>query len=224
MPGDAYHRPRRSDQGDLNALFPHDTCCRSRARDYLRVPARPTAMPALALDRSAVADTLVEKAAYYYRPPTLLPYYYGYGYRTLLWLWLSPTLLRWLWIWASLALLRGRNTDLNSRVNRSRWRKPRQGRIPPPDQPAEEPGSRPPRVAGFLLCLQSPSSEPTNLMGHAETDVRFWHKADIEREVREGRFYLENGHSLGDCDFRLSRRSLRAGVANQDGCERRNQF
>ena len=72
-----------------------------------------------------------------------------------------------LWLWASLALLRGRNTDLNSRVNRSRWRKPRQGRIPPPDQPAEEPGSRPPRVAGFLLCLQSPSSEPTNLMGYA---------------------------------------------------------
>ena len=47
------------------------------------------------------------------------------------------------------------------------------GRIPPPDQPAEEPGSRPPRVAGFLPCLQSPSSEPTNLMGYAETDVRW---------------------------------------------------
>ena len=140
------------------------------------------AIPALALDRSAAADTQVEKVAYYHRYArrhyrrNYYGYgynygyhrpYYGYGYhRTLLW---------WLWIWASLALLRGRNTDLNSRVNRSRWRKPRQGRIPPPDQPAEEPGSRPPRVAGFLLCLQSPSSEPTNLMGYAETDVRLWH-------------------------------------------------
>ena len=35
------------------------------------------------------------------------------------------------------------------------------GRIPLPDQPAGEPGSRPPRVAGFL-CLQSPRSEPTD--------------------------------------------------------------
>ena len=51
------------------------------------------AMPTLALDRSAVADTLVEKAGYYYRPSSLWlsailrhgygyqrPYY-GYGYR-----------------------------------------------------------------------------------------------------------------------------------------------
>ena len=43
-------------------------------------------------------------------------------------------------------------------------------------------------------------------------DVRLWHKADIERAVREVRFYLENGHSLGRV-FRLSRRSLKAGVA-----------
>ena len=33
------------------------------------------AMPTLALDRSAVADTAVEKAGYYYRRP-----YSGYGY------------------------------------------------------------------------------------------------------------------------------------------------
>jgi hypothetical protein len=38
------------------------------------------ATPTLALDRSAVADTLVEKAGYYYRPRR---YYrpYAYGYR-----------------------------------------------------------------------------------------------------------------------------------------------
>ena len=53
-----------------------------------------SAMPTLALDRSAVADTLIEKAGYYfrrryYRPyryygyrPYYRPYgYYGYGYR-----------------------------------------------------------------------------------------------------------------------------------------------
>ena len=27
--------------------------------------------------------------------------------------------------------------------------------------------------------------------------VAFWHITDIEREVQEVRFYLENGHSLG---------------------------
>ena len=124
------------------------------------------AMPTLALDRSAVADTQVEKVAYYHR-------YARRHYRRgllrvwlwlppILWLWLPPTLLRRLWIWASLALLRGRNSDLNSRVNRSRWRKPRQGRIPPPDQPAEEPGSRPPRVAGFLyVCKVQAASRRT---------------------------------------------------------------
>ena len=37
-------------------------------------------------------------------------------------------------------------------------------------------------------------------------------KRYIERAVREVRFYLENGHSLGRV-FRLSRRSLKAGVA-----------
>ena len=53
-----------------------------------------SAMPTLALDRSAVADTLIEKAGYYYRRtflrayryygyrPYYRPYgYYGYGYR-----------------------------------------------------------------------------------------------------------------------------------------------
>jgi hypothetical protein len=51
------------------------------------------AMPTLALDRSAVADTLVEEAGYYYRRRYYRPYrygyrpyyrpygYYGYGYR-----------------------------------------------------------------------------------------------------------------------------------------------
>ena len=48
------------------------------------------AMPTLALDRSAIADTLVEKAGYYYRRRYYRPYaygyrpyrpYYGYGYR-----------------------------------------------------------------------------------------------------------------------------------------------
>jgi hypothetical protein len=47
-------------------------------------------MPALTLDRSAVADTLIEKAGYYYRRRYYRPYsysyrpyrpYYGYGYR-----------------------------------------------------------------------------------------------------------------------------------------------
>ena len=47
-------------------------------------------MPTLALDRSAVADTLLEKAGYYYRRRYYRPYsygyrsyrpYYGYGYR-----------------------------------------------------------------------------------------------------------------------------------------------
>jgi hypothetical protein len=53
-----------------------------------------SAMPALALDRSAVADTLIKKAGYYYRRRYYRPYryygyrpyyrpygYYGYGYR-----------------------------------------------------------------------------------------------------------------------------------------------
>ena len=41
------------------------------------------AMPAPTLDRSAVADTLVEKAGYYYRRRHYgyRPYYGGYGYR-----------------------------------------------------------------------------------------------------------------------------------------------
>ena len=41
------------------------------------------AMPTLTLDRSAVADTLVEKAGYYYRRRHYgyRPYYGGYGYR-----------------------------------------------------------------------------------------------------------------------------------------------
>ena len=48
------------------------------------------AMPAPTLDRSAVADTLLEKAGYYYRRRYYRPYsygyrpyrpYYGYGYR-----------------------------------------------------------------------------------------------------------------------------------------------
>ena len=42
------------------------------------------AMPTLALDRSAVADTAVEKVAYYHRPYYGYGYhrpYYGYGYR-----------------------------------------------------------------------------------------------------------------------------------------------
>ena len=47
-------------------------------------------MPAPTLDRSAVADTLLEKAGYYYRRRYYRPYsygyrpyrpYYGYGYR-----------------------------------------------------------------------------------------------------------------------------------------------
>ena len=64
------------------------------------------AMPALTLDRSAVADSPVEKVYYYrrhyygYRPyhrRYYRPYgYYGYGYRPL----------RLLWLRASLALLR----------------------------------------------------------------------------------------------------------------------
>ena len=36
------------------------------------------AMPTLALDRSAVADTLVEKTGYYYRRRYYRPYSYGY--------------------------------------------------------------------------------------------------------------------------------------------------
>ena len=41
------------------------------------------AMPTLTLDRSTVADTLVEKAGYYYRRRHYgyRPYYGGYGYR-----------------------------------------------------------------------------------------------------------------------------------------------
>ena len=120
------------------------------------------AIPTLALDRSAVADTQVKKVAYYHRYARR--HYrrgYGYGYE----LWLPPALL---WVWLptgpitvmdmGVAGATERHADLNSRVNRSRWRKPRQGRIPPPDQPAGEPGSRPPRVAGFLV-----SGNPTQL-------------------------------------------------------------
>jgi hypothetical protein len=36
------------------------------------------AMPTLVLDRSAVADTLVEEAGYYYRRRHYRPYRYGY--------------------------------------------------------------------------------------------------------------------------------------------------
>ena len=57
----------------------------------LLVSTGPTnAAPALTLDRSAVADMLLEKAGYYYRRRYYRPYtygyrsyrpYYGYGYR-----------------------------------------------------------------------------------------------------------------------------------------------
>jgi hypothetical protein len=36
------------------------------------------AMPTLSIDRSAVADSAVEKAGYYYRRRGYYPYYYGY--------------------------------------------------------------------------------------------------------------------------------------------------
>jgi len=36
------------------------------------------AMPTLSIDRSAVADSAVEKAGYYYRRRGYNPYYYGY--------------------------------------------------------------------------------------------------------------------------------------------------
>ena len=101
------------------------------------------AMPTLALDRSAVADTAVEKAAYrhhrrYARRSYRRGYYghgYSYGYQRPIRIWLPPALL-WLWLWASLALLREAGTPILIRgLNRSRWR-PRPGRFPPPDQPA----------------------------------------------------------------------------------------
>jgi hypothetical protein len=36
------------------------------------------AMPTLSIDRTAVADSAVEKAGYYYRRRGYYPYYYGY--------------------------------------------------------------------------------------------------------------------------------------------------
>ena len=36
------------------------------------------AMPTLSIDRSAVADSAVEKTGYYYRRRGYYPYYYGY--------------------------------------------------------------------------------------------------------------------------------------------------
>src|SRR6476620_7220940 len=170
--------PKKSKQGELNALFPHDTCCRSIERG-ITFGFRPGPRHARARVGSFRCRGHAGRKGCLLppiRPATLSPWLLRLWIwlpTPILWLWLPPTLLRWLWIWASLALLRGRNTDLSSRVNRSRWRKPRQGRIPPPDQPAEEPGSRPPRVAGFLPRLQSPSSEPPNLQVYAETDVRW---------------------------------------------------
>ena len=128
-------------QGDLNALFPHDTCCRSIERG-ITFGFRPGPRHARARVGSFRCRGHAGRKGCLLPPirsATLSPWLLRLWIwlpTPILWLWLQPTLLRWLWIWASLALLRGRNTDLNSRVNRSWWRKPRQGRIPPPDQPA----------------------------------------------------------------------------------------
>ena len=74
--------PKKSKQGDLNALFPHDTCCRSTERRITR-RFRPGPRHTHArVDRSAVADTQVKKVAYYHRYARrhYRRNYYGYGY------------------------------------------------------------------------------------------------------------------------------------------------
>ena len=63
-----------------------------------------------------------------------------------------------------------------------------------------------PRHGAQARCSRRPSSTRRPVTRFAQsattrsnlpgTYVRFWHKADIEREVREVRFYLESGHSL----------------------------
>jgi hypothetical protein len=121
------------------------------------------AMPTLALDRSAVADKLVEEAGYYYRRRYYRPY--------------RPAL-RLLWLWAALALLRQakpRDTDLNSRVES----KP----VATSAKSLSATGSarwlRGARLASDCAGCVS-SNVCKDLMGHAETDVRFWHFADHE--------------------------------------------
>ena len=53
-------KSEESKQGDLNALFPHELAAGLLSPGLLSGPAR-HAVPALALDRSAVADTQVER-------------------------------------------------------------------------------------------------------------------------------------------------------------------
>ena len=68
----------------MNALPPHDIRRRSILSVGLLAGSGPAhaAMPTLALDRSAVADTAVEKVAYYHRYARrhYRRSYYGYGY------------------------------------------------------------------------------------------------------------------------------------------------
>ena len=68
----------------MNALSPHDISRRSTLSVGLLAGSGPAhaAMPTLALDRSAVADTAVEKVAYYHRYARrhYRRNYYGYGY------------------------------------------------------------------------------------------------------------------------------------------------
>src|SRR4029077_6673051 len=137
--------PKKSDQGDLNALFPHDTCCRSIERG-ITFGFRPGPRHARARVGSFRCRGHAGRKGCLLppiRPATLSPWLLRLWIwlpTPILWLWLPPTLLRWLWIWASLALLRGRNTDVNSRLNRSPWRNlgkvAFRHRISPPRNPA----------------------------------------------------------------------------------------
>ena len=72
--------------------------------------------------------------------------------------------------------------------------------------------------------VSSPCVVVPTIHTHPHVKVRYWHKADIEREVRKGRFYRESGHSLRRVATSGYRQSLKAGVANQDGCEPATNF
>ena len=131
------------------------------------------ALPALALDRSAVADTQVENVAYYHRQARR---HYRRDITAMdiatdaLWLWLpsDPTTVV-MDMGVAGATERQEDPDLNLRVNRGRWRNlgkvAYRHRISPPRNPARVLRAWP----GFF-CVCKASSEPTNLMAYAETD------------------------------------------------------
>ena len=93
--------------------------------------------------------------------------------------------------------------------------KPRQGRIPPPDQPAGKPGSRPPRVVGFLASGDPPQlarlvvGKPPGAT--VKLCLRHWGIVILSSRVGLGEKPLREG-----CSPVVRHRVVRAGQGDDD--------